>query len=532
MSAWRCQMERKRGMTGVHARPQTIVITFVIAAVARPRRAPHRRRHCRRCPPVASAPAMPSATARRSTSSSRRERIRPGALADRDRALVRTLVATVLRRLGTLRHLLGAVARTRPAGRRAARRDRLLIGAAQILFLDVPDHAAVDLAVRLAQADRRAAHYAGLVNAVLRRVARDGTARLAELDTVRARHAGLADAALDRSTTAPTTARAIAARQRPGAGARSHGEERCRKLGGDACAAACCRPARCARSRMGRSRCCPASPRAPGGCRTPPPRCRRGCSATSRGKRVADLCAAPGGKTAQLAHAGAQVTAVDRSAPRLERLRRESRAARLARRDRRGRRRPNGRAGRSTRCCSMRPARRPARSAAIPTSPGSSARPTSPSSPALQRRLLDRAAALLKPGGTLVYCTCSLEPEEGERADRGAAGARCRRCAAARSRADEVARPRRTSDAGRATCAPCPAIWPDARSAHGRARRLLCRPARNAVDDSTACQSGWPRLPPSLYVDAGAGRRAPAADGGGERVDGAACRSRNGPSCP
>jgi 16S rRNA (cytosine967-C5)-methyltransferase len=33
---------------------------------------------------------------------------------------------------------------------------------------------------------------------------------------------------------------------------------------------------------------------------------------------------------------------------------------------------------------------------------------------ALQRRLLDRAVALLKPGATLVYCTCSLEPEENE----------------------------------------------------------------------------------------------------------------------
>ena len=35
---------------------------------------------------------------------------------------------------------------------------------------------------------------------------------------------------------------------------------------------------------------------------------------------------------------------------------------------------------------------------------------------ALQKRLLDRAVTLLKPGGTLIYCTCSLEPEEGEQA--------------------------------------------------------------------------------------------------------------------
>ena len=75
-------------------------------------------------------------------------------LSERDRALVRALMATVLRRLGTLRHLLrGFLDRGLPA---AAPRveTALLIGAAQILWLDVPDHAAVDLAVRLVQADR------------------------------------------------------------------------------------------------------------------------------------------------------------------------------------------------------------------------------------------------------------------------------------------------------------------------------------------------------------------------------------------
>ena len=91
-------------------------------------------------------------------------------LADRDRALMRRLAATVLRRLGTLRHLLGGLLdKGFPAD--APRVETiLLIGAAQILWLEVPDHAAVDLSVRLAQADRHAARYAGLVNAVLRRV--------------------------------------------------------------------------------------------------------------------------------------------------------------------------------------------------------------------------------------------------------------------------------------------------------------------------------------------------------------------------
>src|SRR5205807_8625851 len=88
--------------------------------------------------------------------------------------LARKLVATTLRRLGTLRQLIGA-ALDRGLPQDAPRIETvLLIGAAQILWLEVPDHAAVDLAVRLAQSDRRASRYAGLVNAVLRRCAREG----------------------------------------------------------------------------------------------------------------------------------------------------------------------------------------------------------------------------------------------------------------------------------------------------------------------------------------------------------------------
>src|SRR6516225_7590907 len=96
-----------------------------------------------------------------------------GALSDRDRALVRHIVATALRRLGSLRQVLDqCLDRGLPA--EAPRVEAaLLVGAAQILFLDVPDHAAVDLSVRLVQADRHAARYAGLVNAVLRRLTRE-----------------------------------------------------------------------------------------------------------------------------------------------------------------------------------------------------------------------------------------------------------------------------------------------------------------------------------------------------------------------
>src|SRR5215475_1016803 len=102
------------------------------------------------------------------------------ALSDRDRALTRRIIATVLRRLGTLRHLLAAFL-DRGCPEDAPRVETaLLIGAAQILWLDVPDHAAVDLAVRIVQSDRRGGRYAGLVNAVLRRVTQDGAERIAQ----------------------------------------------------------------------------------------------------------------------------------------------------------------------------------------------------------------------------------------------------------------------------------------------------------------------------------------------------------------
>src|SRR5262245_42943352 len=87
-----------------------------------------------------------------------------GALANRDRALVRNIVSTALRRLGTIRLILSSLLeRGYPDAPRIE--QALIVGATQILFLDVPDHAAVDLSVRLAREDRRATHFAGLVNA-------------------------------------------------------------------------------------------------------------------------------------------------------------------------------------------------------------------------------------------------------------------------------------------------------------------------------------------------------------------------------
>ena len=185
-------------------------------------------------------------------------------------------------------------------------------------------------------------------------------------------------------------------------------------------------------------------PKAPGGCRTPPPRCRRGCSATSAARRSPTSAPRPAARPRSSRSRRAASPRSTAPSAGSTRLRREPRAARPRGRDRRGRCHANGRPDRSTPCCSMRPARRPAPSAAIPTSPGSSAKPTSRRSPPCSAGCSTRAVELVKPGGTLVYCTCSLEPEEGEAQRRRACwrairALRRRPIAAGRGR-----RPRRT----------------------------------------------------------------------------------------
>jgi 16S rRNA (cytosine967-C5)-methyltransferase len=330
------------------------------------------------------------------------------ALADRDRALMRRLTATVLRRLGTLRHLLaGFLEKGFPAD--APRTETiLLIGAAQILWLEVPDHAAVDLSVRLAQADRRAARYAGLVNAVLRRVAQTRTTVLAEqasrdtpewllarwtktygADIARAiAEANGHEPALDFTVKqdAESWAERLRGRVLPTGTVRTIAHGAIVLLPGfsegawwvqDAAASL---PAR--------------------------------LLGDVRGLEVADLCAAPGGKTAQLAFAGARVTAVDRSAARLTRLRenltRLSLQAETVTADvlewQGG---PFDAALLDAPCSSTGTIRR------HPDVPWLKTEADLAVLTSLQQRLIDRAVDLLKPGASLVYCVCSLEPEEG-----------------------------------------------------------------------------------------------------------------------
>ena len=332
-------------------------------------------------------------------------------LPDRDRALTRRLAATVLRRLGTLRHLVGGfLEKGFPAD--APRAETiLLLGAAQILWLEVPDHAAVDLSVRLAQADRRAARYAGLVNAVLRRVAQVGaTAQSGDVSR------DTPDWLLKRwsKTYGRDTARAIATAIGHEPALDLTVKDRRRLLGGTPARPRAANRNRAQRRRMARSRLLPGFSEGAWWVQDAAAALPVNLFGDLRGARVADLCAAPGGKTAQLALAGADVTAVDRSPARLNRLRENLARLGAESRDRRRRRAGMARRSRSMRSCSMRRALRPAPSAAIPTCPGSRAKPTFLRSRLCSSGCSTARSSMLKPGGTLVYCVCSLEPEEGE----------------------------------------------------------------------------------------------------------------------
>ncbi|HYS47523.1 MAG TPA: RsmB/NOP family class I SAM-dependent RNA methyltransferase, partial [Xanthobacteraceae bacterium] len=131
------------------------------------------------------------------------------------------------------------------------------------------------------------------------------------------------------------------------------------------------------------------------------------------GRRVADLCAAPGGKTAQLAAAGARVTAVDRSPTRLARLgdnlARLRLAAELVCADAgEWQAEPFDAVLVDAPCSSTGTIRR------HPDIPWLKREADLAALTSLQARLLDRAVALTRSGGSIVYCTCSLEPEECE----------------------------------------------------------------------------------------------------------------------
>ncbi len=338
-------------------------------------------------------------------------------LSDRDRALMRRLVATILRRLGTLGHLLSRLLdRGIPTDAPRAQ-SALLIGAAQILWMDVPDHAAVDLSVRLVQSDRRAAKYAGLVNAVLRRCAREGQPLI---DEVKSQTLDIPEWLFKRwiahygESVARDIADAIGHEPSLDITVKSDPEQWATRLHGETL------PTGTVRTLLqGSVTMLPGFNEGQWWVQDAAAALPARLLGDVAGKSVADLCAAPGGKTAQLVHAGARVTAVDRSPARMARLR--DNLARLSLEaetviadaaEWQGAKSGEGFDGvlLDAPCSSTGTIRRHPDVAWLRQESDIGALA------ALQKRLLQNAVALLRPGGTLVYCTCSLEPEEGEQA--------------------------------------------------------------------------------------------------------------------
>ena len=328
-------------------------------------------------------------------------------LPPRDRAHARLLAATTLRRLGQIDAVLDAFLRATPRSIRV--RNLLRLGAVQLLFLSTPAHAAVGETVALASG--RIGFARGLANAVLRRVAREGPPLIEAQDAARLNtpdwlwqswskaygeeragaiaQAHLVEPPLD-----------LTVKDRPDLWARRldaaqlYGNTLRRPAGGavedlpgyaeggwwvqDAAAAL---PARLLPEVAGRV--------------------------------VIDLCAAPGGKTAQLAAAGARVIALEASSRRAERLsanlQRLGLGAEVVVADAREWR-PEHRAPRlllDAPCTATGTIRR------HPDIAWHKTRADVLRLAKLQHELLANAALMLAPGGALVYASCSLQPEEG-----------------------------------------------------------------------------------------------------------------------
>ncbi len=288
-------------------------------------------------------------------------------LSERDRALARRLIGTVLRRLGTLRFLLG-----------------------EMLDRGFPAEA---------------------TNAVLRRLTRDGKQRLAALDAVELDTPAWLLQRWSR-TYGANTARAIAQ-------ANSHEPalDLTVKQDGDSWASRLRgRVLQTGSVRLmahGQVSLLPGYTEGAWWVQDVAAALPARLLGNVSGRNVVDLCAAPGGKAAQLAQAGAHVTAVDRSEARMARLRdnlaRVGLAAEMVVADAAE---WNGGSFDAVLldapCTSTGAIRR------HPDIPWLKQESDIAPLAALQARLLDRAVALLRPGGTLVYSTCSLEPEEGE----------------------------------------------------------------------------------------------------------------------
>ena len=335
------------------------------------------------------------------------------ALEPRDRALVRAILVSALRHRRTIEALITARLRSPLPGNATTLSHILHVGGTQILFLDVPDSAAVDLAVTHAKSDPRTVRFAALINAVLRGIARD---KATALPHVLASQTDAPEWFIDRLNKAygPATTTAILAAHRVEPSTdftvKADPQRWAEAFGGVALPTGSVRVARL-----------PASvPDLPGFAdgawwvQDAAAALPAQLFGNVRGLRVADLCAAPGGKTAQLATGGARVTAVDSSRNRLARLKtnldRLGLDAELVEADalRWKPVQPFDAVLLDAPCSSTGTVRR------HPDVPWTKSFADVEKLADLQRHLLDNAARMVKPGGVIVFSNCSLDPLEGE----------------------------------------------------------------------------------------------------------------------
>ena len=334
-------------------------------------------------------------------------------LSPRDRAFARHLVATVLRRRGQIDAAIDEKLSRPLAKRQIQVRNALRLGVAQLAFLETPAHAAVDGSVNLVRQHGRAG-MTGLVNAVLRAIDRDGADALAPTKEAEQRNTPdwlraswntaygneTAEAIMAAHRAEPPLDFTLAREEQAGAWAprldaeilptgslRRRAGGLVSELDGYAEGAWWVQDAAAALPTQ--------------------------LFGDLAGRTAVDLCAAPGGKTAQLAAAGATVTAVDISAERLrlvtENMDRLGLSAKTVCADvtQFTPAAPADIVLLDAPCSSTGTIRRHPDIAWLKT-PDDVA-----TAAALQARLLNTAISMLIPGGTLVYAVCSLQPEEG-----------------------------------------------------------------------------------------------------------------------
>ncbi len=330
----------------------------------------------------------------------------------RDRAFAHALAATALRRKGQIEAVLDTYIEHKLRARTGRAPVILLCGAAQLLFLETEPHAAISTSVALAATDEKARRLKGLINAVLRNVSRDRDAIMAALPPATANLPKWLSTRL-RADYGPETTAQIA-------GAHT--------LKADVDLTI--------RSGMPQDELQPLGVSLPTGSlrlNNPHPAIPdlpgfadgnwwvQDVAASLpvllfddlKGKTALDMCSAPGGKTLQLCAAGATVTALDTSAFRLEKVADNLARTRL-----------------QASCIAIDALEfEPEQLFDVilldaPCSATGTIR-RHPDMPyvrgnddvklllALQRKLLRKAATLLRPGGTLVYAVCSLLADEG-----------------------------------------------------------------------------------------------------------------------